>query len=198
MGVDLGAALQAFVAVFPAELPDKSMFASMALVTRFGKPRAVWIGAACAFGLHAVIAAAVGGLLSRLPSRLVAVAAGVLFLVGAFVMLREARNGSHAEQTAQSSVSRTGDLAVVGASFMLLGIAEIGDLTQFMIAGLAARTGEPLSVGLGGWIALCSVAAIAVTAGRWLTTRFELAKLQRLGAGVFAALAIWSFVEAAR
>ncbi len=193
--MDVGAAAQAFFAVFPAELPDKSMFASMALVTRFEKPRAVWLGAASAFAMHAALAAAVGGFVAQLPKRPVAAAAGALFAFGAFLMFQESRKHAEIEHVGAESFRKSNG-AVIVSSFMLLGVAEIGDLTQFAIAGLAARTGEPLSVGLGGWIALCSVAAIAVTAGKWLTSRFELGMLQLLGAAVFAGLAIWSFIEA--
>lgn len=194
-GLDLGAAAQAFVTVFPAELPDKSMFASMALVTRFEKPRAVWVGAAAAFAMHAALASAVGGFVGQLPKRPVAGAAGALFAFGAFLMFSESRKHAEVERIGAESRRKT-SAAVIVSSFMMLGVAEVGDLTQFAIAGLAARTGEPLSVGLGGWVALCSVAALAVTAGRWLTTRFELGLMQVVGAAVFAALAVWSFVEA--
>ena len=191
---DLAAAVQAFITVFPAELPDKSMFASMALATRFSKPRSVWLGAAGAFALHSVLAAAVGGFVSRLPMRPVAATAGALFATGSVLMLKQARSHVRAEAVAPDSGS-TSTLAVIASSFMLLGVAEIGDLTQFAMAGLAARTGEPLSVGLGGWVALCSVAALAVSSGKWLTSRVQVATTQLVGAAVFAALALWSFAE---
>jgi Ca2+/H+ antiporter, TMEM165/GDT1 family len=195
-GIDLGAAAQAFVAVFPAELPDKSMFASMALVTRFGRPRLVWLGAACAFAFHSLLASAFGGLVSTLPTRPVAFAAGLLFAVGAAFMVREARRSGGAQSPEFEPAVGATDRSVVVSSFMLLGVAEVGDLTQFAIAGLAARTGEPVSVGIGGWLALCSVAGLAVTVGRLLTSRFDMARLQLLGAAVFVALSVWSFVEA--
>ena len=55
-----------FAAVFPliflGELPDKTMFATLVLASR-GRPLAVWAGAAVAFGVHVVIAVAVGSAL---------------------------------------------------------------------------------------------------------------------------------------
>ena len=36
--------LRAFLTVFPAELPDKSMVATIVLVTRYHRPMAVWLG----------------------------------------------------------------------------------------------------------------------------------------------------------
>ena len=45
----ISAFLTAFGAVFLAELPDKTMFASVVLTTRYKRPLAVWTGAAAAF-----------------------------------------------------------------------------------------------------------------------------------------------------
>ena len=61
--MDLSALLQAFVAILPAELPDKSMFATIVLVTRFHRPLLVWLGVAGAFAIHVVVAVAAGSLL---------------------------------------------------------------------------------------------------------------------------------------
>jgi Ca2+/H+ antiporter, TMEM165/GDT1 family len=217
LSVDITAAAQTFLAVFPAELPDKSMFATMALVARFGLARSVWLGAAIAFALHSVLAATLGGFVSSLPVRPVAAVAATLFFVGAVAMMRQARTGAevgvlsdvHEPDGAVDPLSHTPapttvgtgrrpstSSAVVGSSFMLLGVAELGDLTQFAIAGLAARTGEPFSVGLGGWVALCTVAALAVTIGGWFVAKFDLRRIQLLGACVFALLGIWSVSEA--
>ena len=47
----MGDLLRAFLTVFPAELPDKSMVATIILVTRYRRPLAVWLGAALAFAV---------------------------------------------------------------------------------------------------------------------------------------------------
>ena len=47
--MSIHALLQAFVTVFPAELPDKSMFATIVLVTRYRRPGWVWVGVVAAF-----------------------------------------------------------------------------------------------------------------------------------------------------
>jgi Ca2+/H+ antiporter, TMEM165/GDT1 family len=52
--VDLAIALTTFVMIFPAELPDKSMFASLVLGSRF-RPLPVFCGVAAAFAVHAVV-----------------------------------------------------------------------------------------------------------------------------------------------
>jgi Ca2+/H+ antiporter, TMEM165/GDT1 family len=195
--VSWSAAVQTVVAVFPAELPDKSMFATLALVTRFRRPLAVWIGVACGFAVHALIAASVGGLLSRLNDRLIAGIAAVMFAVGALFMWRSRHEGSEVAEVGAPLVGEGASAVRVAAtSFGLLGVAELGDLTQFAIAGLAATTGEPLSVGLGGWAALVSVAGLAVLAGNWLGKRLPVGKLRVLCVLIFSTLTIWSLLEA--
>src|SRR5579884_2267960 len=71
-----------FGVIFIAELPDKSMFASLVLGTRFPK-RYVWTGAAAAFLVHVTIAVAAGHLMTLLPHRLLEAIVGGLFLIGA-------------------------------------------------------------------------------------------------------------------
>ena len=58
--MSIHALLQAFVTVFPAELPDKSMFATIVLVTRYRRPGWVWVGVVAAFTVHVVVAVAAG------------------------------------------------------------------------------------------------------------------------------------------
>ena len=59
--------LVAFGAVFLAELPDKTMVASLVMTTRYRRPLAVWFGVSCAFVLHVMLAVTVGSLLRNLP-----------------------------------------------------------------------------------------------------------------------------------
>jgi putative Ca2+/H+ antiporter (TMEM165/GDT1 family) len=70
--VDLAVVLTTFVVIFPAELPDKSLFASLVLGTRF-RPLPVFFGAAAAFAVHVVIAVTIGGVFAL-------AAFGVVFL----------------------------------------------------------------------------------------------------------------------
>ena len=71
----------AFALTFLAELPDKSMFASLVLATRY-QPAWVWAGAAAAFVVQMVIAVTAGQLLTLLPHRLVLAVTAGLFLAG--------------------------------------------------------------------------------------------------------------------
>ena len=83
------------------------------------------------------------------------------------------------------------------ASFGILFLAEWGDLSQLLTAGLAARTGAPLEVFIGSWLALVVVAGVAVVAGRTLLRHVRLSTIHRIGAGlctIFAAIAAYDLV----
>ena len=180
----IGAAAAAFAGVFPAELPDKSLMAAVVLTATTKRPIAVWTGAAAAFAIHVTIAASAGRLVALAPRELVALVASALFAFGAFTLWRTAE-----AETFDANV--TGRRVMVVAFVALLG-AEWGDLTQLLTAGLSARTGEPVAVAVGAWLAEVSVCALGVTIGHRFATRLPITKLRR-GAGVICAvLAAWS------
>lgn len=189
------AAVTAFVAVFFAELPDKTMFATLVLTTRFRAPLAVWTGVAGAFAVHVVIAAAFGKLLSTLPTRPVDAAVTVLFLVGAVVLWRSADDEPDDDEDPGNA---HGFGAVAARSFGLILVAEFGDLTQLTTAGLAARTGQAVAVGVGAMLALWAVAGIGVTVGQQLLRRMSLFLVRRVAAVIFVILAVVSAVEVVR
>jgi Ca2+/H+ antiporter, TMEM165/GDT1 family len=194
--VSVAIALQAFAAVFPAELPDKTMFASVVMVTRYRKPLAVWVGAAAAFTIHVTVAVTLGSFLGRLPHTPVQIAVAALFAGGAVLLFRESTKAPDpaAEVDGDTTVA-TDTGRVVGAAFGAVLLAEWGDLTQLATASLAARTDDPVGVGIGALAALWSVAAIAAVAGQALTRRMPTRLLHRLAAAVFAGLAVWTVIE---
>jgi len=192
--MNLHAALQAFATVFPAELPDKTMVATIVLVTRFHRSLWVWVGAVIAFGVHVVVAVAAGSAISLLPDVAVKITVITLFVVGAAVLLRAARSAEDADLDAEPAMGAT-VRATVLASFGLIVLAEWGDLTQLATASLAANSTSPVSTGIGAWVALAAVAAIAATFGRQLVARVPLHKVNYVGAAVFAGLAVLTLVE---
>jgi putative Ca2+/H+ antiporter (TMEM165/GDT1 family) len=97
----LTAALVAFIAIVPVELPDKTFVATLVLSTRY-RPLPVYLGVLAAFGVQCLIAVLAGTLVSRLPKQPVAFVAAALFAIGAVVLLRGARKGEQvSEQQAQ-------------------------------------------------------------------------------------------------
>lgn len=188
--------LQAFATVFPAELPDKTMVATIVLVTRFRRPGWVWVGAVAAFTVHVIVAVAAGSAIGLLPDVVVKSVVAALFLIGAFLLWREARKGRDEEIEAEAASTATVRATVTG-SFGLIILAEWGDLTQLATASLAAKSGAPFATGTGALLALAAVAGIAATFGRQLVARVALHKINYLGAAVFASLAVWTLVELA-
>ncbi|WP_019326255.1 TMEM165/GDT1 family protein, partial [Streptomyces sp. TOR3209] len=85
---------------------------------------------------------------------------------------------------------------VSGAGFMLILVAEFGDLTQIMTANLAARYDDPLSVGLGAVLALWAVAGLGIVGGKALMKRVPLALITKIAALLMLGLGVWSLWEA--
>jgi Ca2+/H+ antiporter, TMEM165/GDT1 family len=185
--LDIGAALKAFAAIFPAELPDKTKVATILLVARFQHPGAVWGGTAAAYLVHVVIAVGAGSLLGTLPDLVVTLATAGLFLVGAVLLWRSAaahaaEARSELDAAAGAGWARPPALRAALASFGVIFVAEWGDMSQLVMAGLAGST--------GALAALLTVSALAVTAGQGLVKRLPLDRLQRFAAAVFASLAL--------
>lgn len=180
-----------FGVVFLAELPDKTALAGLVLGTRY-RASYVFAGIAAAFALHVTLAVAAGSVLTLLPQQIVHALTGVLFLGGAAVLLLK-------KDEDDEEVRRPQDQSfwkVAGAGFMLILVAEFGDLTQIMTANLAARYDDPLSVGLGAVLALWAVAGLGVVGGKALMKRVPLTLITRIAALLMVLLGVWSLWEA--
>ncbi|MEW1642016.1 MULTISPECIES: TMEM165/GDT1 family protein [unclassified Streptomyces] len=180
-----------FGVVFLAELPDKTALAGLVLGTRY-RASYVFAGVAAAFLLHVVLAVAAGSVLTLLPQQLVAAVTGVLFLGGAAVLLFK-KSDDEEEVRAPKDQSFW---KVSGAGFMLILVAEFGDLTQIMTANLAARYDDPFSVGLGAVLALWAVAGLGIVGGKALMKRVPLKLITQIAAVLMLALGAWSLWEA--
>jgi putative Ca2+/H+ antiporter (TMEM165/GDT1 family) len=194
--VDVAVALTTFALIFPAELPDKSLFASLVLGTRF-RPLPVFCGVAAAFAVHVVIAVAVGGVFALLPQRLVLFVVAALF-AGGSILLLTGREDDEEAATATQAVGDRRPLRVALASFGVVFLGEWGDITQITTANLAARYSDPVSVGIGAALALWSVAALALTVGRGLLQRVPTRLVRRLTGLALGVLAVITLVEAIR
>ena len=185
-----------FPIIFLGELPDKTMFASLVMSTR-GRPGIVWIGAAVGFAVHVVIAVTIGiALFHLLPARVLDVLVAVMFLVGAVLALREAVKERENEAIVEREVASHRRIAVT--AFLVIFLAEWGDLTQILTANLAARTHEPLSVGVGAVLALWAVAGLAVVGGQSLLRVVKVETVRVVTAIVLTGLAGWAIWEATR
>jgi putative Ca2+/H+ antiporter (TMEM165/GDT1 family) len=186
-----------FGVVFISELPDKSMFASLILSTRY--PRLfVWAGAAAAFLVHVVIAVVAGGFLSLLPKTILDFVVAGLFFLGALLIIISKKGDKEAEsKVKKTKLAKNNNFwKVAPTAFGLIFICEWGDITQIVTANYAASYHDPLSVGVGAVLALWLVAAVAVLAGPKIMQHVPAKLLTTIAAAILIAFGSFSLVSA--
>jgi len=194
-------AVTAFLLIFPIELPDKTFVATLVLATRY-KPLPVWLGVISAFAVQTVVAVTLGGLIGRLPRTPVEIFAGLMFLTGGLILIWGAGKADAEEAEAEhefEAKTKAGihGWRVVGASFLVLFVAEWGDLSQLLTAGLVVKYEDPVSVGVGAFVALATVSALGALLGRALLKRIRLATIRRVGGGLCLLLGAASLLHVA-
>lgn len=173
-----------FALIFVSELPDKTAFASLLLATR-NRPLPVFCGAAGAFVVQSAVAVTFGSLLTMLPAKYVHAGAGLVFLVLAILMWRR-NDPSEEPDVADGGQSRF--LKTMMSAFVVIFIAEWGDLTQLATAALSARYAAPLTIFASATLALWSVTGVAVVVGHSARNAIQPKLLQRIAAIIFAAV----------
>ena len=189
----LEAFLVAFGVVFLAELPDKTMFATIVLATRYRRPVAVVVGVTVAMAFHSILAVVVGEALRQLPHAPVQIAVAAFFVVGGILLLRGGGGAGDVETAPVHSA-----WGVIGRTAIVIGVAEFGDFTQLATVGIAANRGYPLAVATGSLVAHIIVATLAVLAGRWLERRLPVRTIQRAAGMLFIVFGVVTAVSAIR
>jgi len=174
-----------FAVIFVAELPDKTALASLVLATRH-RALPVLAGSAAALAIQSLVAVVAGSLFSLLPPRTVHIGSGVLFLVSAIVMWRK----HDEEPDASKDEGDVGFAKAFSMAFMVVFVAEWGDLTQIATAGFAAHTKRPLLVFCAATTALWAVAAVAVTVGNHAGHLLNPKVTQKVAAVLFALVGV--------
>ena len=105
-----------FLAIFVVELPDKTFLATLVLATKY-RPILVWIGVSLAFLVQTLVAVLLGHAVSFLPDDVVHAVAGVIFLVGAVILIREGRS-HQAQEGEEIETKDVHGLRAVLASFV--------------------------------------------------------------------------------
>lgn len=207
--MNLGAIAATVAVVTPAELPDKTFIAAVTLASRH-RPVPVFFGVFLGLVAEAAVAVVAGRLLAFAPHRDVDAVTAFGFLAGA-VYLAFVRQPS-AERAAASLASKE-DTAItrveakterlpaswklVAMTFLIVFVAEMGDLTQIVIANLSARTRDALSVFVGAVIAFALTSAFGVTVGRTITRFLPLSVVRKVSAAILVGLGVWSALSAA-
>ena len=186
-----------FAVTFLAELPDKSMFASLILGTRH-RALWVWAGASAAFAVHMAIAVTAGRLLALLPHPIVDAIVAALFVAGGLYLWVTSRrpHQPHGADAARQGGQAWSFWRVAGTTFGVIFVAEWGDITQLTAANLAARY-DPVLVFVGATLGLWAVAAAAVTIGAKSLSVIPIAWINRITGTILLALGIYSAIAAA-
>jgi putative Ca2+/H+ antiporter (TMEM165/GDT1 family) len=175
--VDFAVVIAVFPIIFLGELPDKTMFASLVLSTR-GRPFVVWLGAALAFVVHVVIAVTVGAALFHLvPHRVLEALVAAMFFAGSALAIREAKKERDQGPLIAREVASHSQTLVT--AFLVIFIAEWGDLTQILTANLAAHYRS-------------------VASGQSILRLVDIRTVRIITAIVLAALGGWAIWEAVR
>lgn len=188
----------AFGAVLLVELPDKTLVATLILSTKYRRGP-VLVGVGAAFAVQCVIAVTAGGLLHLLPHRLLEALVAVMFALGALLLLRESL--AEEEEEATAGAGEPSDLSarkIATLAFGVLFAAEWGDASQLVTAGLVAKYGEPVAVGIGAFVAIFGVAVLATVLGAVILDRVPLVWVHRAAGLLFAIFALIAAVAAVR
>ncbi|MGK5083332.1 TMEM165/GDT1 family protein [Bdellovibrionota bacterium FG-1] len=177
--------LTTYSLVFFAELPDKTAFAALLMATR-RNPWMVFAGSALAFLIQTGVAVILGRVFVFLPQHWVHLAAGILFLVFAVLAWRSAAEDVAAENALHQISDRTSRWSVVWSSFLVIFVAEWGDLTQLATVGLVARFQEVGTIFVAATLALWTVTAIAIGVGHHARKFIHPVLMSRISAAAFA------------
>jgi putative Ca2+/H+ antiporter (TMEM165/GDT1 family) len=184
--VDWHLFVSTFALIFISELPDKTAFASVLMATR-NRPFPVFCGAAAAFVVQSLVAVAFGSLFTLLPAKIVHIGAALLFFILAVSMWRR---GVPEEPSQEEGGGSRQFLKVAASAFMVIFIAEWGDLTQLATAALAAKYAAPFTIFVSATLALWAVTGLGVFVGHTARRAVQPHFLQKAAAVTFALVGV--------
>lgn len=179
---------KSFILVFIAEFGDKSQLVCMTLAARY-KPWPVLLGAIVAFSLLNLLGVTIGAVAARwLPEWLVLVAVCLLFVLFGIQSLRES-----SEEDADGRDEKVGR-HVLFSVVLLIFLAEFGDKTQIVVAGLAGVEAA-FGVWVGATLALSATTLMGVLVGRALLQRISIHRVHQISGVLFLLFGLWAAVE---
>lgn len=166
------------VAIFIAEMGDKTQLVAMSLATRY-RVLTVILGITAATAVVHLASVLIAELLgTTLPTDWLTLAAGVAFLIFGLWTLRGDEMSDKDEERAASRRIRSGFLTV----FVVFLVAELGDKT--MLATIAVGTQHHwLAVWIGSTLGMVAADAIAIALGAVLGKKLP-ERAVRVGAAV--------------
>lgn len=182
--------LSIFSLIFVAELPGKTALATLMMSTR-GRPVAIFSGVALAFVVQSLIGVFFGTLFAFLPHTWVHLGAGLLFL-GFALHTWFARESVEEQSENPADEDKSGFFRSLWKAFLIIFIAEWGDLTQIATASFAAHyPAEKFTVFCAATLALWAVAGIVILIGQRVKSLIKGDLLRKIGTTLFAAIGIY-------
>ncbi|HEY1280373.1 MAG TPA: TMEM165/GDT1 family protein [Acidimicrobiales bacterium] len=167
-----------FGAIFVAEMGDKSQLMALTFATRF-RAIPILVGIAIATAAVHAVSVLIGAILQvSLPTTLIEIAAGVLFIGFGIWTLR----GDTLTDAERAKVEQTGERNAVVTASVAFFLAEVGDKTMLATITLAT-TYAPLGVWLGSTLGMVAADGLAIVVGRVLGTRLP-ERAVRIGAAI--------------
>lgn len=192
--MSVGAFLGIFAVMFLLELPDKTMIAIIVMSTK-SRSSSIVMGASAAFITQMGIAVGAGGLLTLLPVHVKDVIVAVLFLGGAAYLLFSREETADAKGTTEAGRGHpTTRAREIATAYVVIFLAEFGDLTQIQAANFTIKTHAPLEVFLAGSLALVCVSFLGAYGGQFLQRAVPLRWIRWGGGLIFLGLGIYSLV----
>ena len=178
--------------IFVAELGDKSQLMAMTFATRF-RMRQVLLGITLATALVHLVSVGIGAAIGdHLPTRAIAITAGLAFLFFAAWTLRgDTLNDD--EATAAGRSTRTAVVAV----FISFFLAELGDKTMLATITLATQHGW-FGTWLGSTLGMVVADALAIVVGVLLGKHLPERLIRYGAAAAFAVFGIALVLEGLR
>ncbi|HKH88231.1 MAG TPA: TMEM165/GDT1 family protein [Acidimicrobiales bacterium] len=194
--MNLAVAVATGALVIPAELPDKTFISCVVLASR-NRPLPVYIGAALALTVQALVAVVAGGLLALLPHTTVRIVVATLFIAGAayLIFVPEKAEEEKGERLGERVIPVVSNWRVLLTTFSIIALAEFGDITQVLIANLTARYRDPVGVFLGATVGFWLVAGLGVLAGKSITRYVPLGVVRRISGLILLGFGIWTIVS---
>lgn len=172
--MDWNVFLSTFGLIFLAELGDKTQLAVIAQVCRYSRPWAVFLGASLAIAGVTALGVVAGQLVGWLVSGewIQYVAAGGFLAMGFYLLWEALRDGRRKEDEAcppeAAPAGRSPTWRIIGSTFILLALAEMGDKTQLAVFVRASETQKPWAVFGGAVLAMASLTALGAVGGQGL------------------------------
>ena len=191
--VDYTLLFGAFSFIFLAALPGRTTFLMLLMATRSG-PWSVFFGASLAFIVQSAISVALGHVISFLPPRVIQFCSGLLLIYFSIHFWRDSKQDLQSESLKLNSKSKSN---TIRSSFLIIFMAEWGDVSQVAIASFSARAKDAITVFMSAVSALCFIAALAVFIGSRGSRVFKHPAIQKFAAIGFAFSGAYLLVRAA-